>query len=225
MVLPPCRYPSASWRSRVLPACRSAGHSNCRARAFRTPLPGGGSGRNPRPFAGFRRAPLDKAPRTMVRYRQSAGERVGRERRLLYGLYDGSDGGDCGDGNGKDDTHDRVHEDDEGATHAHLFTALPHQFAANPHGMPRTQGEVAGKSVRFSPAQPPVLGRRQDAPCAAKSAASTKSDGILPRPTFLFERKSGENKHKTAPKVAQPSVQGLQTFCRAAAKKTTLAAG
>ena len=73
-------------------------------------------------------------------------------------------------------------------------------------------GEVTGKSVRFSPARSPVLGRRQDTPCAAKSAASTKSDGVLPRPTFLFGRKSGENKHKKAPKVAQPSVQGLQTF-------------
>ena len=86
-------------------------------------------------------------------------------------------------------------------------------------------GKVTGKSVRFSPAQPPLLGRRQDTPCAAKSAASTKSDGILPRPTLLFGRKNGENKHKTAQKVTQPSVQGLQTFCRAAAKKTTLAAG
>ena len=86
MVLPPCRCPSASWRSRVLPACRSAGHPKCRARAFRAPLPGGGSGRRPHPFAGFRRAPLDKAPRTMVRYRQSDGERVGRERRCFMGF-------------------------------------------------------------------------------------------------------------------------------------------
>ena len=71
----------------------------------------------------------------MVRYRQFDGERVGQERRLLYGLdglYDGSNGGDCGDGNGKDDTHDRVYDNDEGAT-------LAHQFAAHSNKKPRTQ--------------------------------------------------------------------------------------
>ena len=46
---------------------------------------------------------------------------VGQERRLLYGLdglYDGSDGGDCGDGNGEDGAHHRVHEGDGGSNAA-----------------------------------------------------------------------------------------------------------
>ena len=73
-------------------------------------------------------------------------------------------------------------------------------------------GEVTDKSVRFSPAQSPLLRRRQDTPCAAKSAASTKSDGVRPRPTLLFGRKNGENKHKTTPKVAQPSVKVYRPF-------------
>ena len=86
----------------------------------------------------------------MVRYRQSDGERVGQERRLLYGLdglYDGSDGGDCGDGNRKDGAHHRVHEGDGGSNAAsngfrrrrHSPATHAHQFAADPHGMPRTQ--------------------------------------------------------------------------------------
>ena len=75
---------------------------------------------------------------------------VGQERRLLYGLdglYDGSDGGDCGDGNGKDGVHHRVHDDDGGSNAAsngfrrrrHSPANHAHQFAADPHGMPRTQ--------------------------------------------------------------------------------------
>ena len=86
----------------------------------------------------------------MVRYRQSDGERVGRERRLLYGLnglYDGSDGGDCGDGNGKDGVHHRVHDDDGGSNAAsnacrhrrHSPATHAHQFAAHSNKKPRKQ--------------------------------------------------------------------------------------
>ena len=232
MVLPPCRYPSASWRSRVLPACRSAGHSNCRARAFRTPLPGGGSGAQPPSFRRFSPRPLDKAPRTMARCRQSDGERVGRERRLLYGLYDGSDGGDCGDGNGKDDTHDRVHEDDEGTTHANQFAALPHQFAAHSNKKPRTQERYRARASASPLHNRPFSGVGKTHLARQKVPHPRSRTGFAPVRRFFLNEKAVKTSTKRLQrsrnlrcKVCRPFSKGPQTFCRAAAKKTTLAAG